>query len=39
MFSPSAPGRDRKDLEERQRKRRRAGKIVSFRDLDNDVGD
>lgn len=42
MFSISELERDRriwKKAEEGGRKRRRAGKIVAFRDLDNDVGD
>lgn len=42
MFSPSAPARDRRIWEEAEEgggERRHAGKVVSFRDLDNDVGD
>lgn len=44
MFSPSVPVKDRRIWEEaeaagRRGNRRHAGILVSFRDLDNDVGD
>lgn len=45
MCWPCTPGRDRRiwrigrGRKEGGRKRRRVGKIVSFGDLDNDVGD